>query len=512
MKASRTAVPPAPAPVAAEPGSPHVLTGRYRLGERIGSGGMADVYEAVDTRLGRPVAVKVFRPGPGPQTEDRLTAEAVLLARLQHPGLVTVYDSGRQDDRTYLVMQLVEGPTLHSVLESGPLPEACVAALGAGLARALAHVHRADIVHRDVKPSNVLLDPAGEPHLADFGIALLADATRQTAPDVLTGTAAYLAPEQVEGGCVGPAADVYALGLVLLECLKGTMEYPGTPLEAAVARLLRAPELPAWISPELADLLRAMTAKDPAARPDAEQCARTLAALTAHNAPRPLPVTAPSAAHAPGGAATRPARTEKLRTAAARPGRADAPAAAATGRQPARAADGRRHSRRLAVGTALAALSVTLGTAFSMSPGAGGTSQDRADATSTATTPDHPASGKAGKAGTAIPGGQSNTAPPAAPRPASRPIGSTPTRPTPGTSGPPTPAASHAQPASRTLPSPSRTATTPDTSPDTSSTAPAPQSPSAHQPGNTSHPPSANPSAPGQTKKPSESTSPEEEE
>ncbi|WP_445282918.1 protein kinase domain-containing protein [Streptomyces sp. DSM 118148] len=480
------------------------------MGERIGSGGMADVYEAVDTRLGRPVAVKVFRPGPGPQTEERLTAEAVLLARLQHPGLVTVYDSGRQDGRTYLVMQLVEGPTLHSVLESGPLPEGRVAALGAGLARALAHVHRADIVHRDVKPSNVLLDSAGEPHLADFGIALLADATRQTAPDVLTGTAAYLAPEQVEGGCVGPAADVYALGLVLLECLKGELEYPGTPLEAAVARLLRAPELPAWLSPELAALLRTMTAKDPGARPDAEQCAQTLAALTAHSAPRPLPLTAPSAAHATGGAATRPARTEELRTAAAaRPGHADAPAA--TGRQPARAADGRRHSRRLAVGTALAALSVTLGTAFSMSPGAGGTGEDRADATSTATAPDHPASGKHGKAGTAIPGGKPSTAPPAAPRPASRPVGSTPARPTPGTSGRPTPAASHAQPASRTLPSPSRTATTPDASPDTSSAAPPPQSPSAHHPGTTSHPSHANPSAPGQTKQPSESTSPEEE-
>ncbi|MEU1703888.1 protein kinase [Streptomyces sp. NPDC005706] len=457
---------------------------------------MADVYEAVDIRLGRPVAVKVFRPGPGPQTEDRLTAEAVLLAGLQHPGLVTVYDSGREDDRTYLVMQLVEGPTLHSLLQGGPLPERRVAALGAALARALAHVHRADIVHRDVKPSNVLLDAAGDPHLADFGIARLADATRQTAPDVLTGTAAYLAPEQVEGGYVGPPADVYALGLVLLECLKGELEYHGTPLEAAVARLLRAPEIPTWISPDLATLLRAMTAKDSGARPDAEHCAQTLAALNTPGVPPSLPLTAPSAAvlaRTRESAATRPARTEGLRTAAAsRPAHAGGPAAA---QGPAHA-ERPQHSRRLAVGTALAALSVALGATLALAPGTSGTGDDRADSASAATTPEHPPSTRG------TPGAKPSTAPRAATQPEAR------------TSGPSAPAATptgvHAQPVSRSLPSPDRA--TPARHTPSGNNGANSHSTSAHRPRDTEHPPHATPNAPGQSNKPSRHMTPDDEE
>ncbi|WP_460108227.1 serine/threonine-protein kinase [Streptomyces sp. YKOK-J1] len=484
MKASRSAAPQTAGPVAAEPASAHVLSGRYRLGARIGSGGMADVYEGLDTRLERPVAVKVFRPGPGPQTEDRLTAEAVLLAGLQHPGLVTVYDSGREDDRTYLVMQLVEGPTLHSLLGGGTLPERRVTALGASLARALAHVHRADIVHRDVKPSNVLLDSAGEPHLADFGIARLADATRQTAPDVLTGTAAYLAPEQVEGGYVGPPTDVYALGLVLLECLKGGLEYPGTPLEAAVARLLRAPEIPTWVSPDLAALLRAMTAKDPEARPDAGQCARTLAALDDSGAPVSLPSTAPSVV-GPGtraSAAIRPARKEGLRTAARiRPAHAAGPPAAHGHAH----ADRPPHNRRLAVGTALAALSVALGTTLAFAPGTSGTGDDRADTASAAATSGHPPPGKAtpdDKAGAATPTG-------------ARPDARTP--------GPPAPAATsagpHIQPIARTLP-PADRSTQAHHTPSGGKGA-NPHDPAAHHPRHKQHPPHAAPNAPGRSDK-----------
>ncbi|WP_374939612.1 serine/threonine-protein kinase, partial [Streptomyces sp. UH6] len=265
----------------ADPWSAELLADRYRLGAKIGSGGMADVYEGVDTRLRRPVAVKVFRPGPGadPRIEDSLSTEALLLARLHDPGLVTVYDVGQHDERPYLVMQLVDGPTLRGLLADGPLPERRVAGLGAALAQALAHVHQAGIVHRDVKPSNVLLDPAGAPHLADFGIARLVDTTRHTSPDVLTGTAAYLAPEQVEGKPIGPAADVYALGLVLLECLKGEPEYEGAFLEAAIARVHRPPVVPAGLSADLASLIRAMTDQDPGARPDAARCATVLDAL-----------------------------------------------------------------------------------------------------------------------------------------------------------------------------------------------------------------------------------------
>ncbi|MGW0209498.1 protein kinase domain-containing protein [Streptomyces sp. NPDC003233] len=340
---------------------------------------MSDVYEGVDTRLRRPVAVKVFRPGPDPQTEDSLTAEAVLLGRLQHPGLVTVYDAGRHDDRTYLVMQLIKGPTLRSLLACGALPERRVVNVGASLARALTHVHGAGVVHRDVKPSNILLDVAGAPHLADFGIARLANATRHTAPDVLIGTAAYLAPEQVEGRRIGPAADVYALGLVLLECLKGELEYQGTPLEATVARLHRPPEVPAWVPSDLAALLRAMTAQDPEARPDAEQCAQALASRLAGPDPYPLPLSAPSEARLPTPPAAQPGAEEHIRSQEAAVTRRNLPG-------------GIRHSRRLAAGTALS-LCVALGTTLAVTSSTGG-SDDRAGATP-AVTPSHPPSGTA---------------------------------------------------------------------------------------------------------------------
>lgn len=379
MKARLSAVPSAPAAVATDEQSAEVLSGRYRLGARVGSGGMADVYEGVDTRLRRPVAIKIFRPGPDSQTEDHLPAEAVLLGRLQHPGLVTVYDAGRHDDRTYLVMQLVKGPTLRSLLASEALPLRRVADLGAALTRALAYVHRAGIVHRDVKPSNVLLDAAGDPHLADFGIARLANATRHTAPDVLIGTAAYLAPEQVEGRQVGPAADVYALGLVLLECMKGELEYQGAPLEAAVARLHRPPEVPTWLPSDLAALLRAMTAQDPEARPDAEQCAKVLASRPAGPDPHPLPLSAPSEARLPTPLAAHPDANEHIRT----------EEAAVTRRN---LHGGTRHSRGLAVGTALA-LSVALGATLAVTSGTSG-SGNRA-AVKPAVTPTHPPSGTA---------------------------------------------------------------------------------------------------------------------
>ncbi|MEV8461541.1 protein kinase [Streptomyces griseosporeus] len=393
------------------------------MGARIGSGGMADVYEGVDTRLRRSVAVKVFRPGPDPQTEDRLTAEAVLLARLQHPGLVTVYDAGRHDDRTYLVMQLIEGPTLRGILASGALPERRVVEVGAALARVLAYVHQSGVVHRDIKPSNILLDTAGAPHLADFGIARLANATRHTAPDVLIGTAAYLAPEQVKGRQIGPAADVYALGLVLLECLKGELEYQGTPLEATVARLHRPPDVPAWLPPELAALLRAMTAQDPEARPDAEQCAQALASRHTGSVPYPLPLPAPSGSALATPPATPSGTKEHIRSQEAVVTRRSLPG-------------GTRHGRRLAAGTALA-LSVALGATLAATSSTS-ESADR-NAATPATTPAHPSSGTAtAKSGPGAP-------------PPTRSHG---TQPPSGTSGASDPAAattgSHAQPVSRT--------------------------------------------------------------
>ncbi|WP_411072516.1 protein kinase domain-containing protein [Streptomyces sp. cmx-4-25] len=259
-------------------GSAEVLGGRYRLDGLLGSGGAADVHRGFDLRLRRPVAVKVFRAGVDGNAEEGLHGEAVVLARLHHPGLVAAYDAGQHDGRGFLVMQLVEGGTLKGRIARGPLSPEETAATGAGLARALAHAHEAEVVHRDVKPSNILLDTAHRPHLADFGISRMLDATTRTATGTLVGTAAYLSPEQVLGRPVGRPTDVYALGLVLLECLTGRLEYDGAPLESAIARLHRQPVLPHWIPERLSALLDAMTALDEQDRPTALDCAHALAA------------------------------------------------------------------------------------------------------------------------------------------------------------------------------------------------------------------------------------------
>jgi serine/threonine protein kinase len=277
--------------VPAEP-SGKLLAGRYRLGAPLGSGGMGVVHRGLDTRLERVVAVKVFRADADPVAKRRFDDEARLLAGLEHPGLVTVFDAGVQDDRAFLVMQLVNGHTLREEIHCGPLDPDRIAALGARLADTLAHVHSRGVVHRDLKPSNILLDGDGRPYLADFGVSLLADGTRLSTGGKLVGTAAYLAPEQVRGEAIAPESDIYALGLVLLECFTGEPEYDGSDVEAAVARLSRAPRIPATIPEELGRVLTAMTADRPEQRPDAAGCAELLAAaagaLAAPGAPTHL--------------------------------------------------------------------------------------------------------------------------------------------------------------------------------------------------------------------------------
>ena len=253
-----------------------LLAGRYELGGLLGAGGAADVFRGTDCRLGRPVAVKVFRPGTGRGMEDGFEDEALLLARLEHAGLVTVYDIGRHEGRSFLVMQLVEGRTLRQCAAGTAMDPHRVAEIGAGLAATLAHVHAADVMHCDVKPSNILLDAEGRPYLTDFGISRPVDATAPTNGGALVGTAAYLAPEHVRGERIEQPADIYALGLVLLECLKGELEYAGEPLASAVARLHRPPAIPAGLPPELGDLLREMTSPDPWERPLALDCAERL--------------------------------------------------------------------------------------------------------------------------------------------------------------------------------------------------------------------------------------------
>ncbi|UUS29470.1 MULTISPECIES: serine/threonine-protein kinase [Streptomyces] len=271
----------------------HVVAGRYRLDDLLGRGGAADVYEGLDLRLRRPIAVKVFRPESAVQTEERFDHEGRLLARLEHPGLVTVYDSGQEDGQPYLVMQLIKGTTLRRRIATAPLTPGEAGRTGAALASVLAHVHAAGVVHRDVKPSNILLDGAGAPHLTDFGISRLLDTTAHTSTGTLVGTAAYMAPEQVLGQGAGPAADVYSLGLVLLESLKGELEYAGAPMEAAIARLHRPPVIPADLPRDLVALLEAMTDPDENSRPDADACSRALAAVPDARPALPLPGARP---------------------------------------------------------------------------------------------------------------------------------------------------------------------------------------------------------------------------
>ncbi|MEU4248749.1 serine/threonine-protein kinase [Amycolatopsis sp. NPDC026612] len=248
---------------------PDVLAGRYEVGPLIGKGATARVYRAVDRELGRAVAVKVYDRHAVAVEQLRRAREKALLASVQHPGVVALFDSGTEGDRPYLVMQLVDGENLAERLCAGPFTAEQVGELGVRLAHALAHVHARGIVHRDLKPANVLLGPGG-PLITDFGIAHALDSTHLTGTGLVTGTAAYLAPEQILGEQAGPPADVYALGLLLLECLTAQREFPGTLAESAMARLHRAPRIPEGTPDPLARTLSRMTAREPADRPGAE--------------------------------------------------------------------------------------------------------------------------------------------------------------------------------------------------------------------------------------------------
>ena len=254
-----------------------LLKNRYLLGEVIGQGGMAAVHRAHDQSLGRDVAIKLFPPTSDETVLRRSEDEVNVLATLSHHGLVTLLDAGIDrsttgESRVFLVMELVNGTDLQREIGSGPLVPRQIAYIGYDLAEALQYIHHRGVVHRDVKPSNVLFvdysdhSTRARVKLTDFGIAHrgIEKASPET---VTTGTAAYLSPEQVRRHEVGPPTDVYSLGLVLLECFTGVIAFPGDPAESALARLDRNPLVPRGLSPEWRDLLSAMTANDPAERP-----------------------------------------------------------------------------------------------------------------------------------------------------------------------------------------------------------------------------------------------------
>ncbi|HEX4258221.1 MAG TPA: serine/threonine-protein kinase [Streptosporangiaceae bacterium] len=248
------------------------LDHRYQLDSRIAAGGYGEVWRATDLVLGRPVAVKLLlaQHVQQAQTLARFRAEAQRAGALTHQNIARVYDyvEPRPPQPPFLVMELIDGPSLAQVLERGPLLPARVMDILAGAASGLQAAHDAGLVHRDIKPANLLLTRDGTVKITDFGISYAADSAPMTASGMLLGTAGYMAPERLGGGPVTGAADLYALGIVGYECLAGSAPFSGTPLEIAVAHRDRSlPPLPSSVPPSVAALIGALTGKDPAARP-----------------------------------------------------------------------------------------------------------------------------------------------------------------------------------------------------------------------------------------------------
>ncbi|MBK5306528.1 MAG: protein kinase [Frankiaceae bacterium] len=278
-----------------------LLAGRYRLDERIAVGGMGEVWRGEDTVLGRQVAVKCLKPEYVDDQEfrQRFRGEARHAAALSHPGIASVYDYGEQVDpetAAWLVMELVDGEPLSALLHrERRLPAERALDIVGQAAMALEAAHAIGVVHRDVKPGNLLVRPDGVVKVTDFGIARAADAVPITRTGTMVGTAYYLSPEQASGGPVTPASDVYSLGVVAYECLAGQRPFPGTnPLAVATAHVQeQPPALPDDVPPAVRDLVLGALEKDPARRPvhagDLGRAALALRAELTDTAAMPMP-------------------------------------------------------------------------------------------------------------------------------------------------------------------------------------------------------------------------------
>ncbi len=260
-----------------------LIAGRYRIERLLAMGGMGEVFRAWDLRDERPVALKALKWGQrdNPRARERLRREAALLRDLAHPAVVEVLDQGDLPDaRPFFTMELLEGELLSwRLAQRGPLPAEEAARIGAELADALAVAHRAGVIHRDLKPDNVLLLPDGRVKLLDFGAALDLAADRLTAPGRVCGTVEYMAPEQARGEEADGRADVYGLGVVLFELLAGAPPWrdPNPVRVALLHQTAALPPLPPHIPRRLRLTVERALARDPDARwPDADALADAL--------------------------------------------------------------------------------------------------------------------------------------------------------------------------------------------------------------------------------------------
>jgi len=292
-----------------------VLAERYQLGALIATGGMGSVYRAVDTHLGRPVAVKVLKRvlADDPTFLERFRREARAAAAISHPGVARVYDYGERSSEAFIVMELVEGDTLaERIARHGLLPWQTAFAIAEQVATALSAAHSQGVVHRDVKPANILLDAAGHVKVTDFGIARAAQATTLTRPGMVLGSANYVAPEQAQGNQAGPAADLYSLGCVLFEAVTGATPYQGPNAVSIATQHVSSPvpdprERVAELPEAAAALIMRSLGKEPGSRfASASSMAAALAAARSGRDPSAasqastmaLPVTRPAAAPA----------------------------------------------------------------------------------------------------------------------------------------------------------------------------------------------------------------------